>query len=74
MTKYNVDTKSGKDKSLSKLHIAVWKEDLVSSALKKRLKCKNNWNIWKGSCPRRKIFYETERFESIEIGLIGIVQ
>ena len=28
ITKYNIDTKSGKDKSLSKLHVSVWKEDL----------------------------------------------
>ena len=26
--KYNVDTNNGKDKSLSKLHAAVWREDL----------------------------------------------
>jgi hypothetical protein len=27
-SKYNIDTKSGKDKSLSKLHVSVWREDL----------------------------------------------
>ena len=27
-TKYNVDTRNGRDKSLNKLHVSVWNEDL----------------------------------------------
>ena len=27
-TKYNVDTRNGRDKSLNKLHVTVWNEDL----------------------------------------------
>ena len=28
VTKYNLDTKNGRDKSMNKLHVAVWNEDL----------------------------------------------
>ena len=28
VTKYNLDTKNGHDKSMNKLHVAVWNEDL----------------------------------------------